>query len=68
MQIEKRYYLLLLVDENGDTALLKWYNQVYIKDKLKEGDMYLFYGKVTATSTTRACVESCNIYNAVRCR
>ena len=59
----KKILSTVVIDENGDMALLKWYNQVYIKDKLKEGDMYLFYGKVTATSNTRACVESCNIYN-----
>ena len=57
----KKILSTVVIDENGDMALLKWYNQVYIKDKLKEGEVYLFYGKVTATSTTRACVESCNI-------
>ena len=59
----KKILSTVVIDENGDMALLKWYNQVYIKDKLKEGEVYLFYGKVTATSSTRACVESCNIYN-----
>lgn len=42
---------------------MTWFNQVYIKDRIKEGQTYLFYGKVSSVTGSRANLESCSIYD-----
>lgn len=39
-------YKVLVQDETG-TCDIVWYNQVYLKDKLKLGKNYKFYGKIS---------------------
>lgn len=60
---KKKILSTVVTDETGAIAFLTWFNQVYIKDRLKEGNTYLFYGKVGAVSGSRATLESCSIYN-----
>lgn len=60
---KKKILSTVVRDENGSIALLTWYNQVYIKDRLKEGKSYLFYGKVSSVGYKKASLESCSIYN-----
>ena len=59
----KKIISTVVTDESGSLAFLTWYNQVYIKDRLKEGETYLFYGKVASVSGTRATLDSCSIYD-----
>ncbi len=59
----KKILSTVVTDESGAIALLTWFNQVYIKDRLKEGETYLFYGKVSTVSGSRATLDSCSIYD-----
>ncbi len=59
---KKKIVSTVVIDEEGNRAFLTWFNQIYIKDRLKEGNSYLFYGKVSFASPTRANVDSCSIY------
>lgn len=59
----KKIISTVVTDESGSLAFLTWFNQIYIKDRLKEGMTYLFYGKVSSVSPTRATLESCSIYD-----
>ena len=60
---KKKILSTVVTDESGAIALLTWFNQVYIKDRLKEGETYLFYGKVSTVSGSRATLDSCSIYD-----
>lgn len=60
---KKKILSTVVTDESGALALLTWFNQVYIKDRLKEGKTYLFYGKVSTVSGSRATLDSCSIYD-----
>ncbi len=60
---KKKIVSTVVTDDSGSLAFLTWYNQIYIKDRLHEGETYLFYGKVSGVSGTRATLESCNIYD-----
>ena len=62
----KKIISTVVTDESGRLAFLTWFNQVYIKDKLKEGMSYLFYGKVSSVSPSRATLESCSIYDVMQ--
>lgn len=59
---KKKILSTVVTDESGAIALLTWFNQVYIKDRLKEGQTYLFYGKVNSATGARAMLDSCSIY------
>ena len=59
----KKIVSTVVTDDTGTLAFLTWYNQIYIKDRLKEGQTYLFYGKVSNIVGSRANLESCNIYD-----
>ena len=37
----------LIVRDDTETAILTWYNQIYLKSKFKLGEAYSFFGKVT---------------------
>ena len=60
---KKKILSTVVTDESGAIALLTWFNQVYIKDRLKEGQTYLFYGKVNSATGARAMLDSCSIYD-----
>ena len=57
----KKIISTVVSDETGDVSLT-WYNQVYIKDRLKEGHQYLFFGKVISKGIKYAKIDSANIY------
>ena len=59
----KKILSTVVVDDSGAIAMLTWFNQVYIKDRIKEGGTYLFYGKVGSVSGSRATLDSCSIYD-----
>ena len=59
----KKIVSTVVTDDTGALAFLTWFNQVYIKDRLKEGKTYLFYGKVSSIVGSRANLESCSIYD-----
>lgn len=59
----KKIVSTVVTDESGTLAFLTWFNQVYIKDRIKEGKTYLFYGKVSSVTGSRANLESCSIYD-----
>lgn len=59
----KKILSTVVTDDSGSIALLTWFNQVYIKDRIKEGQTYLFYGKVSTVSGSRATLDSCSIYD-----
>lgn len=42
----------LIVRDDTDSAILTWYNQKYLKDKLKLGETYHFYGKIERKNGT----------------
>ena len=60
---KKKILSTVVVDDSGAIAMLTWFNQVYIKDRIKEGRTYLFYGKVGSVSGSRATLDSCSIYD-----
>lgn len=60
---KKKILSTVVVDDSGACAFLTWFNQVYIKDRLKEGETYLFFGKVSSIVGQRANLESCSIYD-----
>ncbi len=62
-RIRKNLFIIntVVVDETGNCKMT-WFNQKYIKDRLKEGNKYLFYGKVIY-EYGRPCIESANIYD-----
>ena len=60
---KKKILSTVVVDDSGPIAMLTWFNQVYIKDRIKEGETYLFYGKVGSVSGSRATLDSCSIYD-----
>ena len=60
---KKKILSTVVVDDSGAIAMLTWFNQVYIKDRIKEGGTYLFYGKVGSVSGSRATLDSCSIYD-----
>lgn len=60
---KKKILSTVVTDDSGSIALLTWFNQVYIKDRIKEGKTYLFYGKVSNVSGSRASLDSCSIYD-----
>ena len=60
---KKKILSTVVVDDSGAIAMLTWFNQVYIKDRIKEGGTYLFYGKVGSVSESRATLDSCSIYD-----
>ena len=62
----KKIISTVVTDESGRLAFLTWFNQVYITDRLKEGMSYLFYGKVSSVSPSRATLESCSIYDVMQ--
>ncbi len=51
----------IVTDETGNCKMT-WFNQKYIKERLKEGNRYLFYGKVIF-EYGRPCIESATIYD-----
>ena len=59
----KKIVSTVVTDDTGSLAFLTWFNQVYIKDRIKEGQTYLFYGKVSNIVGSRANLESCSIYD-----
>ena len=59
----KKILSTVVTDDSGAIAMLTWFNQVYIKDRIKEGETYLFYGKVSNVTGSRAQLDSCSIYN-----
>lgn len=63
---KKKILSTVVTDESGAIALLTWFNQVYIKGRLKEGQTYLFYGKVNSATGARAMLDSCSIYDVSR--
>ena len=60
---KKKILSTVVVADSGAIAMLTWFNQVYIKDRIKEGGTYLFYGKVGSVSGSRATLDSCSIYD-----
>ena len=60
---KKKILSTVVIDDSGAIAMLTWFNQVYIKDRIKEGGTYLFYGKVGSVSGSRATLDSCSIYD-----
>lgn len=42
----------LIVRDDTDSAVLTWYNQKYLKDMLKLGETYQFYGKIERKNGT----------------
>lgn len=60
---KKKILSTVVTDDSGAIALLTWFNQVYIKDRIKEGETYLFYGKVSSSSYSKKTLESCSIYD-----
>ncbi len=59
----KKILSTVVTDESGSLAFLTWFNQVHIKERIKEGQTYLFYGKVSSVTGTRANLDSCSIYD-----
>ena len=59
----KKILSTVVTDDSGSIAMLTWFNQIYIKDRIKEGETYLFYGKVSNVTGSRAQLDSCSIYN-----
>ncbi len=59
----KKILSTVVTDESGALAFLTWFNQVHIKERLKDGQTYLFYGKVSSVTGTRANLDSCSIYD-----
>lgn len=39
-------FFKIFCEQDGETFTVIWFNQPYIKDKLKVGETYLFYGRV----------------------
>jgi len=37
----------LLIKDETDNCVITWFNQPYVKDKIKKGEKYRFYGKVS---------------------
>ncbi len=60
---KKKIISTVVTDDTGSLAFLTWYNQIYIKDRLKEGQTYLFFGKVSNIIGSRVNLESCSIYD-----
>ncbi len=60
---KKKILSTIVTDESGAIAQLTWFNQVYIKERIKEGKTYLFYGKVSNVIGNHATLESCSIYD-----
>ncbi len=42
----KYSYFKVLCEQDGEPFTIIWFNQPYVKAKLKEGEEYLFYGRV----------------------
>ena len=40
----------LIIKDGSDTCLITWFNQPYVKDNIKKGEKYRFYGKITKKS------------------
>lgn len=59
----KKILSTIVTDESGACAFLTWFNQVYIKDRLKEGHTYLFFGKPSSVTPSRVNIDSCSIYD-----
>ena len=47
-----RLVKLRAVDDSGSVEIT-WFNQVYLKDQLKQGETYIFYGKLSGTLARR---------------
>ncbi len=45
-------YEKLLIKDDTDTCLITWFNQPYVKDNIKKGKKYRFYGKVSKKNST----------------
>lgn len=54
-------YSTFVVDDTG-VCKMTWFNQMFVKDKLKEGETYLFFGKPT-WENGKKCMESASIYS-----
>lgn len=55
-------YSCFALDDNSNTIKLVWFNQKYIRGRIKQGIKYLFYGK-TELNGTMYEVSNPNIYN-----
>ena len=42
-----RSFEKLLIKDETDNCVITWFNQPYVKDKIKKGERYRFYGKVS---------------------
>ena len=42
-----RSFQKLLVKDETDNCIITWFNQPYVKDNIKRGEKYRFYGKIT---------------------
>ena len=40
-------YEKLLIKDDTDTCIITWFNQPYVKDNIKKGEKYRFYGKIS---------------------
>ena len=47
-----RLVKLRAVDENGSVEIT-WFNQVYVRDRIRQGETYIFYGKLSGTPHRR---------------
>ena len=47
-----RLVRLRAVDESGSVEIT-WFNQVYVRDQIKQGETYIFYGKLSGTPARR---------------
>ena len=47
-----RLVKLRAVDESGSVEIT-WFNQVYVRDQIRQGETYIFYGKLSGTPTRR---------------
>ena len=47
-----RLVKLRAVDESGSVDIT-WFNQVYVRDQIKQGETYIFYGRLSGTLTRR---------------
>ena len=55
-------YSCFAIDENGDSCKLTWFNQSYVRTRIKEKTTYLFYGKPEFDGKT-INIDSPSIYN-----
>ncbi len=49
----------IIVSDMTDACEIVWYNQPYLKDKLKAGNEYNFFGKITKKSRSYRNGISC---------